>query len=563
MVVLTLGWLVAVPQPVVASTATAGSLTVTPTHPLPGQRITLKGKLPPRHARPVVLQVKQGTSWVALARTTSSATGAFAFATASPVVSAGTTTSYRVRAPRARIKGRVYQAVKTPTRSVVTVEPASGTRFIAGVSGNHRFLVDQNGDPIMLRGDTVWGLVFNAGRWGGRTWQSDIDDYITARAAQGFNAVYVAALGNTINAGVYDSGATWDGISPWVGGSTGDIGPQVGTLNNAYWSRVDYLLDAAQAAGITVMLDIIYGDDIGENARAGAMWDGSLPSNAQMTTYGTMLGQRYQGYPNLVWMIGGDYWGNADAKVGLTLDAIRAAGAQQLISVENYSHSRSYDTGLGRDYAQWSDVYSYAPTYRYCEIAWQDSPAIPLVWIDGYYDQDSGASNDLLYRQEVGWALTSGSRGTMYAAEGLWQWSSSARSMTLDPSPAARQSVTAWNAVSALPGWHQLVPDIGSTTLLTGDRGTKITSDSPYTSPSNDYVTGSITPDGTLALVYLPRGGTVHLTWDNMAGSGRSARWLDPTTGVLTPAGAGATSYTTPGDNAANQPDWYLVLKAS
>jgi hypothetical protein len=451
-------------------------------------------------------------------------------------------------------------------RTASVDEKASTPRphFLTKVSRSGRYFLDQGHHPVMLRGDTVWGLVFNAGRWGhDTTWRSDIKSYLAARAASGFNAVYVAALGNTINEGRYDTGATWDGVSPWVEGSTSTIGPNVGTLHDAYWNRVDYLLRTAKAAGITVMLDIVYGDDIWENGRPGAMSEhGELPSNAQMQTYGRMLGNRYKRFPNLVWMVGGDYFGNADAKVTVTLKAIRRAGAKQLISVENWDRSASYSTGLGRRFAQWTDVYSYAPTYRWCEKAWARQKR-PVVWADGYYDQDAGASNDLLYRQEVGWALTSGSRGSVYGAEGLWGWSSGSLQMVRHPDAAARQMVTAWRAVSRLHQWYRLVPDIRSGRVLTGDRGTKIDSDDPYTQPTNDYVTGSRTPDGSLALIYLPRGGTAHVTWAHMLSRHRSAWWLDPTTGKRRPVRAGRTSYRAPADNAAGQPDWYLVLRGS
>jgi hypothetical protein len=441
---------------------------------------------------------------------------------------------------------------------------SSRPHFITKVSRSGRYFLDQRRRPVMLRGDTVWGLVFNAGRWGSdTTWRSDIRNYIAARSRQGYNAVYVAALGNTINEGAYDTGATWDGVSPWAGGSASSIGPHVGTLNDAYWARVDYLLSTARSAGVTVMLDIIYGDDIWENGRPGAMSaNGRLPSDAQMRTYGRMLGNRYKRSPNLLWMIGGDYFGNADAKVAITLRAIRATGARQLISVENWDRTSSYATGLGRRFAQWADIYSYAPTYRWCEKAWAQRRR-PLVWVDGYYDQNTGASNNLLYRQEVGWALTSGSRGSVYGAEGLWGWSSESLRMARHPDAAARQMVTAWRAVTRLRHWYQLAPDIRSGRVLVGDRGTKISSDNPYTEPTNDYVTGSITPAGTLALIYLPRGGTAHVTWAHMLRRHRSARWLDPTNGRLRAVGAGRTSYRAPANNAAGQPDWYLVLRAS
>lgn len=432
--------------------------------------------------------------------------------------------------------------------------------FIKKVSRNGRYFLDQKGRPVMLRGDTAWGLVANAGRYRGG-WRSDIQGYVASRAARGFNTVYVSALGNTINGGRYDTGATWDGVSPWVGGSTSDIGPNVGTLNDAYWKRVDYLLKSARSAGVTVMLDIIYGNDIGDGGPGALTDNGVPPSDATMRRYGRQLGHRYQRFPNLIWMIGGDYFGGPDDKVALTLRAIRRSGAKQLMSVEYWDRTSSYVGMLGRKFASFADVYSYAPTYRWCQRAWGRKKR-PVVWVDGYYDQDSGPSNNLLYRQMLGWALTSGSRGSVYGSEAVWSWDSGALRAVRHPGRAARQMVAAWNAVSRLPKWYRLVPDFGSGRLLTGGRGTKITSDDYYTKPTNDYITGSITPSGSLALVYLPRGGTAHVTWAHMAEHRHRARWLDPTNGDTRRVRADRSAYSTPGDNAAGQPDWYLVLRA-
>jgi hypothetical protein len=310
------------------------------------------------------------------------------------------------------------------------------------------------------------------------------------------------------------------------------------------------------------MLDVVYGNDIGDGGPGAlAPSSGELPSDAQMRTYGRMLGQRYRSFPNLIWMIGGDYFGTGEDKIALTLEAIRTAGAKQLISVEYWDHSSSYSGALGRQFAQWADVYSYAPTYRWCQRAWERKRR-PVVWTDGYYDQDSGAGNNLLYRQELGWALTSGSRGSVYGAEAVWSWDSGSLAAVKHPGRAARQMVAAWNAVSRLHRWFRLVPDFGSGRLLTGDRGRKIRSDDYYTDPTNDYITGSITRDGSLALIYLPRGGTAHVTWAHMAKHHRKAKWLDPTTGNLKRAKAGRSTYTPPHRNAAGQPDWYLVMRA-
>ena len=58
---------------------------------------------------------------------------------------------------------------------------------VAG-SGTAQYLADQYGAPYLLRWDSIWGLIVNAGNSGDpTTWQSDMDNYCSIRAGQGFN----------------------------------------------------------------------------------------------------------------------------------------------------------------------------------------------------------------------------------------------------------------------------------------------------------------------------------------------------------------------------------------
>jgi len=73
----------------------------------------------------------------------------------------------------------------------------------------------------------------------------------------------------------------------------------------------------------------------------------------------------------------------------------------------------------------------------------------------------------------------------------------------------------------------------------------------------SDYATAAVTPDGTLAVVYLPTWRAVTLDTSLLA-PGFVARWYDPTDGSYRPA---KQPYVTPGDNAAGDKDWVLVLE--
>ena len=80
-------------------------------------------------------------------------------------------------------------------------------------------------------------------------------------------------------------------------------------------------------------------------------------------------------------------------------------------------------------------------------------------------------------------------------------------------------------------------------------------------------MTTASTPDGTLAISYLPTGGTIVVDMTRLAGRVQ-AQWYDPTNGTYSPVSgspfrnAGSVHLTTPGKNADGDPDWVLVLNA-
>lgn len=113
--------------------------------------------------------------------------------------------------------------------------------------------------------------------------------------------------------------------------------------------------------------------------------------------------------------------------------------------------------------------------------------------------------------------------------------------------------------------WFDLIPDTAHRLVVAGygmysDRGDV---------NSNDYVTAARTPDGRLAIAYLPTGDPVVVDMGRMAGRGVRAQWYDPTTGkYATIAGSplptgGRRTFTPPGKNHGGDRDWVLVLSAA
>ena len=68
------------------------------------------------------------------------------------------------------------------------------TSFLTQIlgSGTAKYFADASGNPFMVKGEMVWGLLSNAGITSGHTVDQDITDYFSTRQGQGYNTVVVA-----------------------------------------------------------------------------------------------------------------------------------------------------------------------------------------------------------------------------------------------------------------------------------------------------------------------------------------------------------------------------------
>jgi len=106
--------------------------------------------------------------------------------------------------------------------------------------------------------------------------------------------------------------------------------------------------------------------------------------------------------------------------------------------------------------------------------------------------------------------------------------------------------------------WHELVPDQDHKVLTSGYG----------TFGEDDYVTAARTPDGKLAMAYMPWTRTVTVDLGTLSGP-VTARWYDPANGTFQTIGDGpfanngSVEFSTPGWNSDGADDWVLVLDAS
>ncbi|HEY1615806.1 MAG TPA: DUF4038 domain-containing protein [Rhizomicrobium sp.] len=424
--------------------------------------------------------------------------------------------------------------------------PSSGPAFPLKVSTNNRYLVDQNNVPFLLVGDSPQAMIGNIS-------EDDAAFFMQDRAQYGINALWINLLCDSYTACNAD-GTTYDGIAPFT--TPNDLS----TPNPAYFDRAADMINLAAAQGMVVLLDPI---------ETGG-WLGVLDQNGirKARAYGRFLGRRFRNYPNIVWQSGNDFqsWQDPsqDALVSAVADGIRDADPIHLQTIElNYYVSASMDDPTWRPIVGLDAVYTYRPTYAKELEEYTRGNVRPTFLVEANYEFEhnggtDGGSTENLRHQEY-WSALSGTAGQLYGSAYSWRlqgdWKDNLDTIGIRQLAYARQ-------LFATRNWYNLVPDRAHAVLIRGF-GKFSKSDSIDT---DTYATAASTPDGTLAMAYLPNLRRVTIDMSKLSGP-VTAQWFDPTSGNFAVVSgspfpnSGSREFIPSGRDTAGDGDWVLVLE--
>jgi Protein of unknown function (DUF4038) len=261
-------------------------------------------------------------------------------------------------------------------------------------------------------------------------------------------------------------------------------------------------------------------------------------SIGQCHAYGAKVARRFGDLPNVVWMSGGDYvpaaeglarGSDVDHCIDAMLRGIRETGDGRPFSMQlGARKSISTDNPYWAPRVDWNFVYTYCPTYKAVLDARRRRPAIPAVLGEANYEGENNQpetppTTDETLRRQVLWSLTSGAAGELVGSDD-WEFHDGwERRLS---TPALTQITRLRTLFSTLP-WWRLVPDTANR-LVTAGRGTQLTTDEPMDVLENDYVTAARTPDGRLAVIYLPTGRTISVDASTMAPGTQRPGWTRP-----------------------------------
>lgn len=194
--------------------------------------------------------------------------------------------------------------------------------------------------------------------------------------------------------------------------------------------------------------------------------------------------------------------------------------------------------------------------------AWNRPPFVPVISGESRYEAlEIGSVPGAKEVREAFWAhlLNSGCAGHTYGVNGVWQVNLPEQRFGKSPG-GFDWGGTPWREAMILPGstqlslaktflmdlpWHQLAPD---TVVFKG------------------AVSAASAEDGRFALAFTTDGKTLLAELGNLKGP-LNASWFDPTSGELKVipgkpfTATGSREFAPPGNNAAGEGDWVLLLK--
>jgi hypothetical protein len=408
------------------------------------------------------------------------------------------------------------------------------------VNAAGRYLEGQDGKPFLIAADTAWCMV------NGLT-DPEIDTYLAARKAQGFDAIQFMLMAKHSGCGVGGSSVDRYGNSPFTLGDADWSIP-----NETYWARVDAILNKVKAQDMLAIVTPAY---LGFSCYYGTQgWCGVMDSQTsqRMSGFGAFLGNRYKAQGNIIWIAGGDAnpidYPGMDAKVDALMSAIATADTgHQLITGHAGRHVSAFQGFGTHAWLTMNSAYdgdNCPDDTMATQIAteYARTPVQPLHSIEQLYDGE-GAGPECLADQYL-WIALGGGVGQSYGNGLVWKFASGWNNAgTGINSPQALVHTNAAKLVRSRKYWL-FAPDYAHQVVTAG-----------YGSGASTVAT-SRASTGETVMAFLPNAGTpVTVDMTKVSGTQATAYWYDPLTGGATLIGNYATTgtrgFTSPGDARA------------
>lgn len=403
--------------------------------------------------------------------------------------------------------------------------------FPIRVGQDRRIFEDATGKPFLLQGDTAWSLIAELKR-------DDVETYLQDRRKRGFNAILVNLVEHQFSS---HPPANAYGEKPFKGDAFGELNPK-------YFDHAAWVIGRAEQLGFVVLLAPAYlgvsGGDQG--------WFRNIEAAGpqKMRLYGQKVAERFRRYPNIVWVLGGDFNTPDENLVSSMAEGIMKISASSLKTVHPSPETNTAEIWGKESWFSFDTLYSYKDVHAGMLKRTAEDTAMPVILLETFYEKEWESTPQTIRRNAYG-ALLAGAAGQFFGNNPIWHFSSSGL-FAYDGtwrdalnSPGARSMAVMKALFGKLP-WPQLQPD----------RQRRIA--------VNLESYGSALPDGTLSVIYGDADGFA--VQKDIVMQGWKAVWFDPVSGSFADAGqpkvdASIAIYTPrQAKNAGGGTDWLLLI---
>jgi hypothetical protein len=436
---------------------------------------------------------------------------------------------------------------------VLTSSSVAAPAYPLKKSANNRYLVDQNNIPFLMVGDSPQALFVNLT-------EAEAASFFSDRASLGFNTMWINLLCATYTGGRADA-STIDNIKPFTANISGTSSYDLTKTNEAYFARVDHVLNLAAQNGIQVLLD---------PAETGSFLSIMLDNGTnKCRAYGQFLGERYKNFTNIIWMSGNDFQSWRNAGDDLVVRAV-ALGIKDKDTNHIHTTELDYNVSSSLDDTNWNSIidlnatYTYYATYARLLQDYNRPNFLPNFMVEANYEFEHAYTGNATLRHQEYWTMLSGATGQLYGNRYTWPFESGWQSHFDTPGATQFTYVTALFAPRA---WFNLIPDTNHTVVTAGFGTFSAAADINLVN-NNDYATAARTADGSLVMAYMPTSRTLTVDMSKVSGPA-VGHWYDPANGTYLPitgspfANSGTRTFTPSGNNSDGDGDWILVLETN
>lgn len=432
--------------------------------------------------------------------------------------------------------------------SVAPSAPA-GRVFPLSVHSSGRYLKSANGNPFFIHGDTPWSIA-------GQLTNAQIDTYLNDRQSKGFNTILFNAPEKYFSS-QSPSYNNVDGVAPFT--TTSHTAASFQSMVDAYWQRVDYIVQQAKNRDILCMINPAYlgfGGGSGTSGDQGWDYQVNAATAGNLQTYGANLQTRYGGYGNVIWCLGGDYVPADVTKQWNIATGIRSVSTDVIITAHGSRAVSAYASWNGQTGFNLNNIYSDTEEYALAATEYSRSGPMPFFLIEAQYDGGPATPADC--RRQAYTSVLSGSCGHLFGNYPIWGFGEPNANGGLGPADALTNGLTTTattqmgyvKSLFSLYRWELLQPKT-DTSLVSSSLGS-----------AGTRVCPARASDGSFAMIWVPTSQTVTVVMSAITSSSVRARLYNTTDGSYSTV-SGSPFTNTGTQNIASGGERVLVLDAA